>query len=203
MDDGTTRGPRRGDDPGATGPLWPPAEGDETRDTVGRSVFDDDESTSVLSPASTRVAGLETHGPPDPTRVAPDGKRDWLDEPLPQAPPPRVRAGRPRRRQLPPWPRIAAPVVFLVAVLCVFTLTLRAFNSSPGASTPNGGHPAATHKATTTSKSKYRIYVVKSGDTMSAIAVKYNTTIDVLLRLNPQASATTMNPGDRLRVPRQ
>ncbi|HMK93447.1 MAG TPA: LysM domain-containing protein [Thermoleophilia bacterium] len=234
MDDRTRRTPPRGDDPGATGPLWPLPD-DETSDAFagapgaddvtrragagGRAAGDeaerraafeafgegDDESTSMLSPAAARAAGFESDYGVDPTRVAPAAGRDWLDEPLPEAPPPRVRAGRPRARRGPAWPRMAAPIVFLVAILCVFTLTLRSgvLHHGAGSSKSGGAKATATHKPSARSKSKYRIYVVKSGDTMSAIAVKFHTTVDEILTLNPQASATTMNPGDRLRVPRQ
>jgi len=210
MDDRTIRRPPDHDDPEATGPLWPLPGDDQDSgerpddDLTASTMRDDDESTSVISPHAAAAAGFETRYAAEPTRVAPDGRRDWLEEPLPQAPPPRARAGRPRpaRRSGPAWPRLAAPIALLVAVLCVFTFTVRSGVLHHGQ--PTVAKHAATHATTSPkARSKYRIYVVKSGDTMSAIALKYHTTVNELLQLNPRASATTMNPGDKLRVPPQ
>jgi len=43
-------------------------------------------------------------------------------------------------------------------------------------------------------------YVIQSGDTLGAIAAKYNTTVDELLTLNPQVDPNALHPGDRIRV---
>jgi hypothetical protein len=209
MDDDTTRRGRRDDDPGATGPLWPVPDDDLTdpHDDAtrrGRRAAEprgapDQESTSVLSQAATRARGA------DPTRVAPDDARGWAAEPMPERPMPRrPRAGRPRRaRSGLAWPRIVAPIVLLAAVLTVVTLGVHAgvFRSSK---TP-AGRPtvAASHTATTTAKSKYMTYRVRSGDTMSGIAAKFNITVGQLMALNPTASSTTIVVGEKLKVPRR
>jgi hypothetical protein len=220
MDDDTTRRGRKADDPGATGPLWPlpddvisddaPPAGDDglTRsrgasagsrsgasrgaplDSSGRAP--DQESTTVLSPAGP--AGSRGG---DPTRVASDGGRDWLDEPLPARPAP-ARAGRLRlRRAAPAWPRIVAPIVLLAAVLSVVTLGVR--SGVLGHAQPVAGHPvaAASHRP----KAKYAYYHVRKGDSMSTIAGKYHITLGRLLALNPRASSSTLAVGEKLKVP--
>ena len=50
-------------------------------------------------------------------------------------------------------------------------------------------------------KPKVKVYVVKPGDTVSEIASKHGTTVDELLELNPTMSSTTVNPGDRIKLP--
>jgi len=208
MDD-DSRGPR--DDPGATGPLWPlpddpaadddrtrrardvPAAGAPAERGPGRAP--DSAETVVLAQETTRRATS------DPTRDVADGARDWLDESRVAAPPqagPRPRAGRPRaRRRGPAWPRIAAPVVLLVAVLAVVTIGVHTgvLGHKP-ASTPTPT-TAATHKA----QSKYVFYRVRKGDTVSTIAAKYDISVQRLLTLNPRAT-TTIVVGQRLKVPR-
>ena len=218
MSDDTTRRGRRDDDPEATGPMWPlpdddradPA--DESTLYVGRSGdprFDarrraapagasrrapDREPTSVLS-----SPGPTPGGAVDPTRVAPDGVRDWLDEPLPEQPPrPRPRAGRPRRRRSgPTWPRIVAPVVLLAAVIAVVTLSVHA--GVLGGSHQGAGQPSAS--VSPAAVKKYVYYRVRKGDSMSAIANRYHITLSELLALNPRAAESTIVIGERIKVP--
>ena len=213
MDDDTRRRDRH-DDPDATGPLWPlpdepVVDDDRTRRASGVPAADelavdsaagrgapDSAETVVLSHEATRRAT------PDPTRVAADGGRDWLDEGRVEAapaPPPRRRAGRPRApHRGPAWPRIVAPVVLLVAVLAVVTIGVHTgvLGHSASKSSPSPT-AAATHKA----KSAYVYYRVRKGDTVSTIAARYDISVQQLLTLNPKAS-TTIVVGQRLKVPR-
>ncbi len=200
-------------DPEATGPLWPlpddpAADDDRTRRARGvpsaeeltavgaaRGRAPDGAETVVLSQQSTRRATAE------PTRVAADGARDWLDETRIDAPPPvapRRRAGRPRApRRGPAWPRILAPVVLLVAVLAVVTIGVHTGMLGHKPASSPSPTTVATHKAA----SKYVYYHVRKGDTVSTIAAKYGISVERLMTLNPKAS-TTIVVGQRLKVPR-
>jgi LysM repeat protein len=45
-----------------------------------------------------------------------------------------------------------------------------------------------------------RFYVIRSGDTLGAIAERVGTTIDALVRLNPGIEPTALTPGEQVRV---
>jgi len=46
-----------------------------------------------------------------------------------------------------------------------------------------------------------RVYTVRAGDTLYAIALKYRTTVDALTSLNQLAASAAIHPGLRLRLP--
>ena len=118
-----------------------------------------------------------------------------------------------RRREL---TRFGAPAAFLLAVTIAVLLVkagLDRSDSNPSvASTPT---TAATTRATTTTPKlvltgttatttttppEAQYYEIQSGDTLGAIAAKYNTTVDQLLTLNPGVDPNALHPGDRIRV---
>jgi len=103
--------------------------------------------------------------------------------------------------------RIAAPVVFLVAVIAVVALV---YQSGIVGGTPETPTASPTPTATKTPKSggqpttkvTFKKYTVKDGDTLSAIAVKYGTTVNEILALNPSMSTSTLVVGTRIKVPK-
>jgi LysM repeat protein len=115
-----------------------------------------------------------------------------------------------RRREL---TRFGAPAAFLLAVTIAVLLVKAGLDNS-------GGEPAAvttstaaarttappptttlvlTNSATTTSANA-QYYVIETGDTLGAIAAKYDTTVEQLLTLNPDVDPNALHPGDRIRV---
>ena len=97
-----------------------------------------------------------------------------------------------------PVARIAAPIVFLVAVIALIGI---AVNSGVlgGSSQPSA---TPTVKATKT-VSVTRKYVVKTGDSLSSIADRFKTTAADLQALNPDLTGSTLVVGQRIVVPRQ
>jgi LysM repeat protein len=100
------------------------------------------------------------------------------------------------------WARYLAPAVFLLAVTGVVLLVRSALRSDDGA-------PSTATRVTTNAKATRRAppprvaaqyYVIRSGDTLDAIAGRFATTVDKLLALNPGVEPTTLRPGERLRV---
>jgi len=98
--------------------------------------------------------------------------------------------------------RIAAPVVFLVALIILLSITFQS-------GILGGAHESAVTPTPTVTKTKgahatsatTRKYVVKRGDTLSAIAVRFNTTSSVIEDLNPDMSASTVVVGQKIIVP--
>ena len=119
-----------------------------------------------------------------------------------------------RRREL---TRFGAPVAFLAAVTVAVVLVKAGLNNGPGTSTDTVGLTTTaagtttqgtttklvltgTPPSTATTTPGGRYYVIQSGDTLGAIAAKYNTTVDQLLKLNPGVDPNALHPGDRIRV---
>ena len=130
----------------------------------------------------------------------------------------------PRRRQ--ELTRYGAPAAFLAAVTIAVILIKSGLDSSsssqqttsiasstrgrtttqqtttkiviaaPTATTATSG----TTSTTTTTVPGAQYYVIKTGDTLGAIAAKYHTTVEQLVRLNPGIDPTRLRPGDQIRV---
>ena len=96
--------------------------------------------------------------------------------------------------------RYAAPVAFLAAVTIAVLLVrsgLEANSSSPGTTV------ATTIATTTTAVERRRrpqYYRLRAGETISDVAVRFNTTVAVLLSLNPKIKPTQLTIGQRIRV---
>jgi LysM repeat protein len=74
-----------------------------------------------------------------------------------------------------------------------------------------GSEPASDSRATTTrtapakknaARKRQKTYTVKSGDVLSVIAERYDTTVDALLRLNPDIDVGGLRPGQKLKLRR-
>jgi LysM repeat protein len=111
-----------------------------------------------------------------------------------------------RRREL---TRFGAPVAFLVAVtiavlLIKSGLSGHAPKTSPAAATrPTHVSNRAKRTGTTVTTSATtaaRYYTIQPGDTLGSVAVRENTTLEELLRLNPGIDPHTLHSGQRIRV---
>ncbi len=158
------------------------------------------------------------------------GDRARRDEPPPAAPGDQAPAAVPREQPLPdarPLPasrrsrpalapdrsarlaRLVAPVVFLAAVLAVFSLAWSSgvVGDGEGGAPVASPSPKASPKKTATAEptaeagSATKIYVVKAGDTLSGIAFRFDTTVTELEDLNTDQDLQTLNPGQELTVP--
>jgi LysM repeat protein len=99
--------------------------------------------------------------------------------------------------------RVVVPVVFLVAVIALLSIVSKSGvfgGTSQPVVTPT---PAATKtKSGGGTSSTYKVYVVKSGDTLSGIAVKFGTTTADIEVLNPKISGSTLVVGAKIKVPK-
>ena len=87
--------------------------------------------------------------------------------------------------------RIAAPVLFLLAVTIAVLLVRSGLSDSE---TPDAVPPG------TAQRGGPQTVVVRSGDTLEAIAVRTGTTVAVLTRLNPGLDPELLRVGQRIRV---
>ena len=117
-----------------------------------------------------------------------------------------------RRREL---TRYGTPAAFLAAVtIAVILIKVGLNDGSESQPTTVGVLPTAapttqpptttklvlTQATTTTAPPGAQYYVIQSGDTLGSIALKYHTTVEELIRLNPDVDPTALHPGDRIRV---
>jgi len=86
--------------------------------------------------------------------------------------------------------------VVLVVRSALQSDTSRADGPRPAAST-RGGRVGGRPKTPLAPK---RWYVIRSGDTLGAIAARFGTTVDVLLRLNPGVHPGALIPGEQVRI---
>jgi LysM repeat protein len=108
-----------------------------------------------------------------------------------------------RRRHTPArWLAPLALVTCAVAVYAVVENTMDDDSSSQGTSTSQSSTPTKT-TSSKGSKSKHRrTYLVKSGDTLSAISIKTGVPLATIERLNPKLDADTLHAGQRVRLAR-
>jgi LysM repeat protein len=114
-----------------------------------------------------------------------------------------------------PWgARLLAPAAFFTAVTVLVlvvqsSLSQETQNSSPGVAATNtlteetatgSATTTTTTTTTTTGPGGRRFYRIQSGDTLEAIALRFDTTVDDLLQLNPGIDANALTPGQRIRI---
>ena len=107
-------------------------------------------------------------------------------------------------------PRLLAPLAFFVAATVLVLIVHNALNAetgdsngttaarSAGAGEERTGATGAAGGAGT--REGKRFYRVRAGDTLEAIAPRFDTTVDDLLRLNPEIDPNALTPGQRIRI---
>ena len=97
-----------------------------------------------------------------------------------------------------------ALITCAVAVYAVVDNTLLK-DDSPSSSTASTQQATSTKsksKKSTKARKRRRAYVVKSGDTLSAISIKTGVSLVTIQRLNPKLDADTLHAGQRVRLSR-
>ena len=97
-----------------------------------------------------------------------------------------------------------ALITCAVAVYAVVDNTLLKDDSasSGNGSTQQTTSTKSTSKKGTKARKRRRAYVVKSGDTLSAISIKTGVSMLTIKRLNPKIQADTLHAGQRVRLSR-
>jgi LysM repeat protein len=108
-----------------------------------------------------------------------------------------------RRRRIGRWLAPVALITCAVAVYAVVDNTLLKNDSASSSSTsPQQTTTKTTSKKGTKARKRRRAYVVKSGDTLSAISIKTGVSMTTIQRLNPKLEADTLHAGQRVRLSR-
>ena len=97
--------------------------------------------------------------------------------------------------------RYGAPAAFLAAVTIAVLLVRSGLQTkaSPGTTSVPTTQSTPTTTGTTTVQQK-QFYRLRSGETLSDVAVRFSTTVEDLLALNPGIEPTNLNVGQRIRV---
>jgi len=100
--------------------------------------------------------------------------------------------------------RIAAPVVFLVAVVVLISIVSQSgvFDGKTKPVVTPTPTATKTKSGGSVTPTEYKVYVVKSGDTLSGIAVKFNVSASEIEALNPKLSSSTLVVGAKVKVPK-
>jgi LysM repeat protein len=108
--------------------------------------------------------------------------------------------------------RLAAPIVFLLVVTVAVLLVRSAMQDDvePAAATTRGSTTVAartapavtpTRAATTApSTARQEFYEIRAGDTLDAVASRFDITLETLFELNPGVDPMGLQVGQRIRV---
>jgi LysM repeat protein len=103
--------------------------------------------------------------------------------------------------------RILAPIAFLAAATVLVILVQRALENDSGTTAQTTTVPVTSDGAgaggaadTGASADGPQYYRIRAGDTLDAIAARFDTTVDRLLQLNPGIDPLSLTPRERIRV---
>jgi len=95
-----------------------------------------------------------------------------------------------------------APVLFLLAVTVVVLILRGGFSGGTQSSltTSSTGKVTTTSATTSQQPTKIRSYTIRYGDTLGAIAIHFNVSVDDIVALNPGLEPTALRVGQRIKV---
>src|SRR5213083_1487548 len=96
--------------------------------------------------------------------------------------------------------RYGAPVVFLAAVTLAVLLVRSGLSTKSAPAPSTVATTTATTSTTTTGPRRKQFYRLKFGETLSDVAVRFNTTVAALLTLNPGIKVNSLTVGQRIRI---
>ena len=98
--------------------------------------------------------------------------------------------------------RYGAPAAFLLAVTVAVLLVRSGLQSDPAPATTSVRTETVVTQPSTTPVpvKRRRYYRLRSGETLSDVAIRFNTTVEQLLALNPGIEPTNMTDRQRARL---
>jgi LysM repeat protein len=91
-------------------------------------------------------------------------------------------------------------MAFLLAATVAVLLVREGLREDASPSTPTVRVTTTPSTTTPTVGSVPRYYTIRPGDTLSLVALRFETTVERLVELNPGIDATNLTPGRRLRI---
>lgn len=96
--------------------------------------------------------------------------------------------------------RLLAPLALVAAAVGVLVV----IQASGSGTSSNSDRPAATQRTTTqralAPRARPRAYVVKAGDTLTAVAESTGVALETILELNPDVDPQALQTGQRLKL---
>ena len=99
--------------------------------------------------------------------------------------------------------RFAAPAAFLLAVTVAVLLVRDGLRTTRASDTTTIRTETVPHTPVTAAAvplKRRRYYRLKTGETLSDVAIKFGTSVEQLLALNPGVQPTNLTVGERIRV---
>ena len=97
--------------------------------------------------------------------------------------------------------RYGAPAAFLAAVTIAVLLVRAGLDAgSRGTTTVTTRRPVSTATTTITPARTRRYYRLRQGETVSDVAIRFGTTVEQLLALNPGIKPNALRVGQQIRV---
>jgi Tfp pilus assembly protein FimV len=99
------------------------------------------------------------------------------------------------------WKPLLAPAAFLLAAtiaVVVLRGAIRGGHATSQAPPPRPAHAAPVKR--TPPPARHRVYTVRAGDTLSAIAARSGVSLARIMVLNPKLQPTTLFIGEKIRL---
>jgi Tfp pilus assembly protein FimV len=100
--------------------------------------------------------------------------------------------------------RFGAPAAFLAAVTAAVLLVRAGLDREASAPVATTGNVVAAVVSRASPRpapaARKRFYVIRAGDTLDAVAGRLGTTVERLLRLNPDVRPTSLRIGQKIRT---
>jgi LysM repeat protein len=100
--------------------------------------------------------------------------------------------------------RYGAPAAFLAAVTIAVLLVRSGLQTKASPATTSvattQSTPTTTGATTGTTAKQKQFYRLRAGETLSDVAIRFGSTVEDLLALNPGIEPTNLNIGQRIRV---
>jgi LysM repeat protein len=112
-----------------------------------------------------------------------------------------VKRKRVMRRDKSQLAHFGPPVLFLLAVTIVVLIIHSAFSGGTNSTSTVSTYSTTTPPTTTSAKpKKIRIYTIRAGDTLGAVAIHFSVTVDDIMALNPGIDPNALRVGQKIKV---